>query len=361
MKEGFPMFQSAKQERSALPRIAVLIAILLAVSGAPAQANSSAAPPDRDLTLSAPAGVVAPERLLNPDGTLDMSTGFQGTLDLRGWEVILDGARAPVLKPASLAAATRAAATRAAAARAAAARAAAARAAAARAAAARAAASQVTAWYALPHQGLDGEVRALAVSGSDLYVGGFFAGTGDGALTDLGSIARYDTTTGTWHALPHQGLDGEVRALAVSGSDLYVGGFFAGTGDGALIDLGSIVRYDTTAGTWHALPHQGVDNDVRALAVSGSDLVVAGNFTGTGDGALSNLGSIVRYDTPAGAWHALPHQGVDNDVRALAVSRSDLYVGGYFTQTGDGALIDLGYIARGGAYQNLYLPLVIRQ
>jgi hypothetical protein len=53
----------------------------------------------------------------------------------------------------------------------------------------------------------DPSVRVLAVVGSDLYVGGDFAETGDGTLTNLGSIIRYDTTTGTWHALhkPNRG------------------------------------------------------------------------------------------------------------------------------------------------------------
>ena len=149
--------QLTKQNRSSLPLIAMLIAILLTMSGAPAQANGPAAPPDSDLTQSAPARAVSPEGLLNPDGTLNMSTGFQGMLDLRGWKVILDGERGPVLKPAS-----------------------------------RPAASQVTAWNALPNQGLGGgsspSVRALAVVGSDLYVGRDFTQTGDGTLTNLGYI-----------------------------------------------------------------------------------------------------------------------------------------------------------------------------
>jgi hypothetical protein len=115
------MLQLTKQNRFSLPLMAMLIAILLTMSGAPAQANSPAALPDSDLTLSTPAAAVSPEGLLNPDGTLDLSTGFQGTLDLRGWEVILDGERGPVLKPAS-----------------------------------RPAASQVTAWNALSNQGLGG-------------------------------------------------------------------------------------------------------------------------------------------------------------------------------------------------------------
>jgi hypothetical protein len=326
------MLQLTKQDRFSLPFMAVLTAILLTMSGAPAQANSPAAPPNRDLTQSALAGGVSPEGLLNPDGTLDMSTGFQGTLDLRGWEVILDGERGPVLKPAS-----------------------------------RPAAPQVTAWNGLPNQGLGGggspSVGALAVVGSDLYVGGAFTQTGDGALTNLGSIARYDTTAGTWNALPNQGLDGYVYALAVSGSDLYVGGFFDQTGDGALTNLGSIARYDTTAGTWNALPNQGLDNTVIVLSASGSDLYVGGYFTETGDGALTNLGCIARYDTTVGTWNALPNQGLSGgylpmpSVHALAVVGSDLYVGGNFTRTGDGALTNLGRIARYDTTAGTWNPL----
>jgi hypothetical protein len=316
------MLQLTKQNRFSLPLIAMLIAILFTMSGVPAQANRPAAPPDSDLTLpSTPAGAVSPEGLLNPDGTLNLSTGFQGALDLRGWEVILDGERGPVLKPAS-----------------------------------RPAVSQVAAWKALPNQGLGGGsspgVRVLAVVDSDLYVGGRFTQTGDGTLANLGRIARYDTTAGTWNALSNQGLGGYVSALAVVGSDLYVGGLFSQTGDGTLTNLGNIARYDTTAGTWNALSNQGLNNTVIELAVSGSDLYVGGYFSQTGDGTLTNLGCIARYDTTAGTWNALPNQGLGGgylpmpSVRALAVVGSDLYVGGNFTRTGDGTLTNLGRIAR---------------
>ena len=134
------------------------------------------------------AGAVSPGGLLNPDGTLDTTTGFQGTLDLRGWKVTLDGERGPLFKPVS-----------------------------------RSAAPPI-AWHALPNKGLGGRVYTQAVSGDDLYVGGRFHVTGEGTLQFLGNIARYDTTAGAWQALPNQGLDHDVRALAVSGDDLYVGG-----------------------------------------------------------------------------------------------------------------------------------------
>jgi N-acetylneuraminic acid mutarotase len=315
------MSQLTRRIRFSSLLITMLVAILLTELRAPVQANSPAAPPGSDLTLGAPAGAVSPDRLLDPDGTLDMSTGFEGTLDLRGWDVFLDPQRGPLLEPAS----------------------------------------QVTDWNALPNQGLQGvndRVSALAAVGSDLYVGGLFGETGDGSLTNLGSIARYDTLAGTWHALPNQGLGGTVSAMALDGSDLYVGGAFGQTGDGSLTSLGNIVRYDTVAGTWHALPNQGFDNTVLALVISGSDLYAGGYLRQTDDESLTGLGCVARYDTVAGTWHALSNQGLGGGsppvpgypptprVYAMAVSDGDLYVGGDFDYTGDGSVTNLGHVAR---------------
>jgi hypothetical protein len=127
-----------------------------------------------------------------------------------------------------------------------------------------------------------------------------------------------------------------------------------------LTNLGHIARYDTTAGAWNALPNQGLNNGVHALATSGSDLYVGGNFTQSGDGVLTNLSCIARYDTTATTWHALPNQGLNGEVWALAVSDSGLYMGGWFSRTGDGSLTNLGSIARYGTRHKVYLPLVIR-
>ena len=210
-------------------------------------------------------------------------------------------------------------------------------------------------WNALPNQGFfNGQVLAMAVAGDDLYVGGYFSQTGDGALTNLGNIARYDTVTKTWHALPNQGVSSAVYALAVSGSDLYVGGYFSQTGDGALTNLGSIARYNTSTKTWHALPKQGLSNEVHTLAVLGKNLYVGGIISQTGDGTITNLGNIIRYNMEFAGWFLMPNQGFNHRVEAMAVSGGNLYVGGFFNQTRDGALTNLGYLARfDGAFHAL--------
>jgi N-acetylneuraminic acid mutarotase len=212
-------------------------------------------------------------------------------------------------------------------------------------------------WTALPNQGLDGEIYALAVVGGNVYAGGRFTQTNDGLLTKLGGIARYNPVAGTWHALPNQGLNGHVYALEASGRDLYVGGGFVQTADGALRDLNHVVRYDTAARTWNALPHQGLNGSVSALTVSGSGLYAGGLFTETADGAVGGLGNIARLDTMAGVWNALPNRGLDNQVRALAVVDADVYVGGTFAQTGDGSAASLGRIIRYDTVANRWTAL----
>jgi trimeric autotransporter adhesin len=264
------------------------------------------------------------ENLLNSDGTLNTRTGVNSSLDLRGWNVTLDSSRGPIL--------TRTA----------------------------PAAPNADTWSAFANHGLTGNntlshVSAIAVVGSDLYVGGNFTQTKDGTVTNLNHIARY--SGGTWSALANHGLTGNnsssyVSAIAVVGSDLYVGGLFQQTKDGTVKNLSNIARY--SGGTWSALANHGLDGYVGALAVSGSDLYVGGQFTQTADGTVKNLGNIARY-TSGGTWSAFANHGLNNSVYALAVMGSDLYVGGIFTQTIDGTVKNLNDIARysGGIWSPL--------
>jgi len=157
-------------------------------------------------------------------------------------------------------------------------------------------------------------------------------------------------------------LNDTVTALLVSGNDIYVGGRFTQTGDGAVTNLGGIARLDTTNGTWHALPNQGLNEQVFSLSEVDDNLYVGGAFDQTGDGSVTDLGYIARYNTVSKTWHALPNQGFNSWVYMLSPVDSDLYVGGEFNQSGDKMVPGLGHIARfGNIGEKVYLPLVIRQ
>jgi len=202
---------------------------------------------------------------------------------------------------------------------------------------------------------LAGYVDALAVSGSDVYVGGYFENA-DG-IPEADWVAKWDGVN--WSALGSNGasdgaLGSRVAALAVSGSDLYVGGFFRGA---AGIPTAEYVA-KWNGSTWSALGSNvagtggalaSLYSGVTALAVSGSDLYVGGYFRDAAGIAAGDY--VAKWN--GSAWSALGSNvaGTDgamtNYVQAFAVSGSDLYVGGWFANAA--AIAKADYVAKWGA------------
>jgi hypothetical protein len=169
-------------------------------------------------------------------------------------------------------------------------------------------------------------VYGLAVSGTNLYAGGYYV-TAGGVRTF--GIAKWNGNV--WSALG-SGIGGSyplVQALAASGTNLYAGGNFATAGG---VPANYVAKWDGSA--WSALG-SGIGGDVFALAVSGSNLYAVGYFT-TAGGVPANF--ISKWN--GSAWSALGSglgsrtDGFSPDVRALAVSGTDLYVGGDFVTAG---------------------------
>ncbi len=126
--------------------------------------------------------------------------------------------------------------------------------------------------------GPDSVVRALAVSGSNVYVGGYF--TNAGGLTANG-IARWDGNS--WSALG-TGLTwgssrGTVNAIAVRGTNVYVGGHFDRAGG---IQVANFAIWDGVQ--WHAMDY-GFNDEVYAIAIEPNSprFFVGGAFTKAGN------------------------------------------------------------------------------
>src|SRR5687768_9578103 len=139
-------------------------------------------------------------------------------------------------------------------------------------------------------------IRAAVVDGSgNLYIGGNFHTTGDGFATN---IAKWNGNR--WSALGSGISGGNLKpigacyALAVSGSDLYVGGHFTRAGG---TQAYHIAKWNGT--NWSALG-TGVSDSVYALAVSGSNLYAGGNFTTAGGMPARR---IAKWD--GSSWSAL--------------------------------------------------------
>src|SRR5206468_1832401 len=110
--------------------------------------------------------------------------------------------------------------------------------------------------------------------GSGLYAGGWFTNAGGIGATN---IAIWDGNS--WSALG-SGMDNSVYALAISGSNLYAGGSFTNAGGTA---ANYIAKWNGSS--WSALGSgiggapPGYHPEVLALAVLGSELYVGGIFT----------------------------------------------------------------------------------
>jgi hypothetical protein len=212
-------------------------------------------------------------------------------------------------------------------------------------------------WSPLENYGLNDSVNALASRENNLYVGGSFSKTGDESI-GLSRIARYHTMDDDWYGLDHGGLDGPVYSLAFFNEELYVGGYFSASADWVVTNLNNITVYNTDAGVWQALPRNGLNNSVFALKKFYDDMFMGGIFTTTYDWFITYMGRIVGFNTSDNSWYKLPNLGVNNIVYCLEKLGYDLYVGGFFDETGDGSLTNLGNIARLTVGSRIYLPVV---
>lgn len=214
-------------------------------------------------------------------------------------------------------------------------------------------------WHSLANNGLTGggltSGSDIKIYGTDLYVGGQFSSTGDGTVTNLGGMARYDLTTNTWSSLPNQGLGGFVESLEIIGDDLYAGGIFSSTQDGAITTLHNVARYDISGDAWYPLGNNGLNNaaTIHELGSVGNMLYVGGGvFVSTNDGVVTNLNNIAQYDTLTSTWSAFPNNGVEDagnqGVLAIVQSGPYLYVGGRFQSTDDLVVDPMENIARLG-------------
>ncbi|GEM_PF-2311962 len=165
--------------------------------------------------------------------------------------------------------------------------------------------------------GFVGSVLTMVKMNGDLYVAGSNIKVNG---IDAGNIARGDGTA--WSSLG-EGTDKRVNALAVSGTDLYVGGFFDRAGGTAAENyMYHVSRRDgSTRNRLRTQSEIGVGTTVYSLAVHGTDLYVGGTF-GSVSGVTVN--GITQWDGTG--WSPLG-SGLNNTPFTMLVD-GDVQIGG---------------------------------
>lgn len=184
--------------------------------------------------------------------------------------------------------------------------------------------------------GTNNTVNALASDGVSLYIGGAFTSYRGGLAN---RVAKIDLATGAINTVfsPTSGSNGAnntVLAIQLDGAgNLYLGGSFT-TYRGTAANRVSKVTVNGVKDTVFS-PNSGANGaggQVNALALIGSDLYIGGAFTAY-RGAVANrvarvstTGVLDTVFSPASGAN-----GVNNTVNAFSTDGTDLYIGGAFT------------------------------
>ncbi len=183
---------------------------------------------------------------------------------------------------------------------------------------------------------------ALATSGGALYVGGDFTAY-KGVASSANRLAKLDLVTGAIDTTfspvgpTANGFDGQVSALGVSGTSLLVGGNFTSY-RGAAGSAHAFAKLALVSGAQDAtfVPAgntvNGFERGVNAIAVSGTTTWVGGGFwtyAGYSANRIAKLDDVTyALDT---TFSPANGNGFDADVAAILASGSSIYVGGAFT------------------------------
>jgi len=186
------------------------------------------------------------------------------------------------------------------------------------------------AWAALGSAHLNGAVHAIAYAPGKVYAGGVFTNAGGDGNLDFVAVWNGSKWKSVCNSASGPLVTGNVNALQIIGSTLYIGGSFQNGAGIASADYLLACNLTTGVATSTMLNDGDFSGSVYALAADSKGTLYAG-------GGFTNLGKVPGADNVAaysnGSWHALgtgpgPNGGsIDDFVRSLMAVGTNLYVG----------------------------------
>lgn len=181
---------------------------------------------------------------------------------------------------------------------------------------------QATAWSPI----IDGQVRALAIKDTSLFIGGYFYGIYNSDYTVYTSrkfLGAVSTNTGlatAWNA----DADNYVETLALADTILYVGGSFT-TVKSAARNYAAAIGTGGTGSVKNWAPN--TNSYVFAIQPSGGNVYLGGYFTTVKGSSRNYLALVNNTNGNLTAWNPNPN----SYIYGLSANATTLYVGGDFT------------------------------
>lgn len=198
---------------------------------------------------------------------------------------------------------------------------------------------------------IDGTVNGLARPGNTVYLGGDFRYLGPRTT----GLARLDSGGTPDPSFPT--VNGYVRVVVPDGSGgWYVGGSYSAIGGVQRSSLAHVLADGTVDPGFSADVNSDYGSgEVRALALAGTTLYIGGTFTNVAGQPRSNLAAVdAASGALVGSWAPNP----DSDVLALTVTASRLFVGGTFSTIAGASRTGLAAFAMGTRALNGWAPVL---
>ncbi len=174
-------------------------------------------------------------------------------------------------------------------------------------------------------------VYSLLLSGTTLYVGGNFNTLATSTRHSLAAVSASTGAVTSFDPNVTGGFFAYVYDLVLDGTTLYVGGNFTAIGSSSRSHLAAVDTSTGLATSWDPnVTGMAYSTYINAIALSGSNIVIGGRFTGAGGESRSNVAAIDTSTGLATSWDP----GTDSTVQAVAVNSSTAYIGGDFATAG---------------------------
>ncbi|MBU1115654.1 MAG: T9SS type A sorting domain-containing protein [Bacteroidetes bacterium] len=181
-------------------------------------------------------------------------------------------------------------------------------------------------------------VYTIAITGSDIYIGGNFTSINS---TTVNKIAKLNISDGSRNSSWDANANNNVKKLLISTSYLFVIGDFTTIGGQSRSKIAKLNTTDGNAETWNANQNSSVYD--MALSSDGGALYVGGTFTSIGGESRTRLAKIGVINPLVDAtWQPYPN----HDVYSIAVTSSAVYVGGNFTNISSSQGVDVYRFAK---------------